>query len=40
MNEAVMANKTPADIDACAAAGFSFYTIDPGAHVDGEPPQV
>ncbi len=27
--------KTPADIDACAAAGFSFYTIDPGAHVDG-----
>jgi hypothetical protein len=28
--------KTPADIDVCAAAGFSFYTIDPGAHVDGE----
>ena len=26
--------KTPADIDACAAEGFSFYTIDPGAHVD------
>ncbi|CAG1772858.1 hypothetical protein BAC2_03144, partial [uncultured bacterium] len=26
--------KTPADIDACIAAGFSFYTIDPGAHVD------
>ncbi len=25
--------KTPADIDACAAAGFSFFTIDPGAHV-------
>ena len=28
--------KTPADIDACAAEGFSFYTIDPGAHVDSE----
>jgi hypothetical protein len=26
--------KTPADIDACVAAGFSFYTIDPGAYVD------
>jgi hypothetical protein len=26
--------KTPADIDACAVEGFSFYTIDPGAHVD------
>jgi hypothetical protein len=26
--------KTPADIDACLAAGFTFYTIDPGAHVD------
>ncbi len=26
--------KTPADIDACAAAGYSFYTIDPGAFVD------
>jgi hypothetical protein len=25
--------KTLADIDACAAAGFSFFTIDPGAHV-------
>ena len=36
--------KTPTDIDACAAAGFSFYTIDPGAHVDSEvdmaPPEV
>jgi tagaturonate epimerase len=36
--------KTPADIDACTAAGFSFYTIDPGAHVDSEvdtaPPEV
>jgi hypothetical protein len=28
--------KTPADVEACAAAGFTFYTIDPGAHVDGE----
>lgn len=28
--------KTPADIDACAAEGFSFYTIDPGAHVDSD----
>jgi hypothetical protein len=26
--------KTPADIDACLAAGFTFFTIDPGAHVD------
>ena len=26
--------KTPADIDACVQAGFSFFTIDPGAHVD------
>ena len=26
--------KTIADIDACAAAGYSFYTIDPGAFVD------
>lgn len=26
--------KTTADIDRCAAAGFSFYTIDPGAYVD------
>jgi hypothetical protein len=26
--------KTPADIDVCAAAGFSFFTIDPGAHVN------
>jgi hypothetical protein len=28
--------KTPADIDACVTEGFSFYTIDPGAHVDSE----
>jgi hypothetical protein len=26
--------KTPADIDICLAAGFTFFTIDPGAHVD------
>jgi hypothetical protein len=26
--------KTTADIDSCAAAGFTFFTIDPGEHVD------
>ena len=26
--------KTPADIDLCLAAGFSFFTIDPGEYVD------
>jgi hypothetical protein len=26
--------KMPEDIDVCAAAGFSFFTIDPGAYVD------
>jgi hypothetical protein len=26
--------KTVSDIDVCVAAGFSFYTIDPGAYVD------
>jgi len=26
--------KTPADIDVCAAAGYTLYTIDPGDHVD------
>jgi hypothetical protein len=26
--------KTTADVDACAAEGYSFYTFDPGAHVD------
>jgi tagaturonate epimerase len=26
--------KTTADIDRCVAAGYSFYTIDPGEHVD------
>jgi tagaturonate epimerase len=26
--------KTTEDIDSCVAAGFTFYTIDPGEHVD------
>jgi hypothetical protein len=26
--------KLPSDIDACVAAGYTFYTIDPGAYVD------
>jgi len=26
--------KIPADIDICLAAGFTFFTIDPGEHVD------
>ncbi len=26
--------KTTDDIDACVAAGYTFYTIDPGEHVD------
>jgi hypothetical protein len=26
--------KTPADIDTCLAAGFTFFTIDPGQYVD------
>lgn len=28
--------KTHADVDATAAAGFTFYTIDPSDHVDGK----
>ena len=28
--------KTPADIDVCVAAGYSFYTFDPGAYVDSQ----
>ncbi len=28
--------KTPEDIEATAAAGFSFFTIDPGQYVDNE----
>jgi hypothetical protein len=27
--------KTPEDISRCAASGYTFYTIDPGEHVDG-----
>jgi hypothetical protein len=26
--------KIPTDIDVCLAAGYTFFTIDPGAHVD------
>jgi hypothetical protein len=26
--------KTPEDVDACLEAGFSFFTVDPGDHVD------
>jgi hypothetical protein len=26
--------KVPADIDACLAAGFTFFTVDPGDHVN------
>lgn len=26
--------KTTADVDLCVAAGYTFYTIDPGEHVD------
>ncbi len=26
--------KTPEDIDRCVAAGYTFFTIDPGDHVD------
>ncbi|HEV8131531.1 MAG TPA: tagaturonate epimerase family protein [Acidobacteriota bacterium] len=26
--------KTPADIDLCVSAGYTFYTFDPGEHVD------
>jgi hypothetical protein len=28
--------KTTADIDPCVAAGYTFYTVDPGDHVDNE----
>ncbi|MFO7742661.1 MAG: tagaturonate epimerase family protein [Anaerolineae bacterium] len=28
--------KTPEDVDAFVAAGYTFYTIDPGDHVDDE----
>jgi hypothetical protein len=26
--------KTPADVNACVAGGYTFFTFDPGAHVD------
>ena len=26
--------KTPEDLDSCIAAGYTFYTLDPGDHVD------
>ena len=29
--------KTPADIDACLAVGYTFFTIDPGAYVENIP---
>jgi hypothetical protein len=32
--------KTPADIDLCLAAGYSFFTIDPGAYVDNRAERV
>ncbi|HID61340.1 MAG TPA: hypothetical protein EYP49_01135 [Anaerolineae bacterium] len=28
--------KTPADVDSFVSAGYTFYTIDPGDHVDNE----
>jgi hypothetical protein len=28
--------KTTGDVDLCVAAGYTFYTIDPGEHVDNE----
>jgi hypothetical protein len=28
--------KTPADVAVCAAAGYTFFTVDPGEHVDDE----
>ncbi|HMN29900.1 MAG TPA: tagaturonate epimerase family protein, partial [Caldilineaceae bacterium] len=28
--------KTSADVDVCAAAGYTFYTVDPGEYVDDE----
>jgi len=32
--------KSTDDIDRCAAAGFTFYTVDPGDHVAGEADQA
>jgi hypothetical protein len=28
--------KTTSDVDLCVAAGYTFYTVDPGEHVDNE----
>ena len=28
--------KTTGDVDSCVAAGYTFYTVDPGDHVDNE----
>ncbi len=28
--------KTTDDVDLCVAAGYTFYTVDPGAHVDND----
>jgi hypothetical protein len=28
--------KTTADVDLCVAAGYTFYTVDPGDHVDND----
>ncbi len=28
--------KTTADVDVCVAAGYTFFTVDPGDHVDNE----
>jgi hypothetical protein len=28
--------KTTSDVDLCVAAGYTFYTVDPGDHVDNE----
>ena len=28
--------KTTADVDLCVAAGYTFFTVDPGDHVDNE----
>ena len=32
--------KTPADIDTCVAAGYTFYTFDPSDHVASAPPDL
>jgi hypothetical protein len=32
--------KTPADVDACVAAGYTFYTFDPGEYVENLPEEA